>query len=96
VLRDGAAPARNPTVLIYKAAHGKPNTGSKADFNGVAHVNTYQGDRGLLYRVFVNGPIQCMDLVLPRDQAVHAVNSNLYYQAGGTKMVATYNPKIVK
>lgn len=96
VLRDGAAPARNPTVLIYKAAHGKPNTGSKADFNGVAHVNTYQGERGLLYRVFVNGPIQCMDLVLPRDQAVHAVNSNLYYQAGGTKMVATYNPKIVK
>jgi outer membrane protein OmpA-like peptidoglycan-associated protein len=96
VLRDGAAPARNPTVLIYKAARGKPNTGSKADFNGVAHVNTYQGERGLLYRVFVNGPIQCMDLVLPRDQAVHAVNSNLYYQAGGTKMVATYNPKIVK
>jgi len=102
VLRDGGAPARNPTVLIYKAAHGKPTSGSKADFNGVAQVNTYQGDRGLLYRVFVNGPVQCMDLFLPREQAsqpvraVQAVNSNLYYQAGGTKMVATYNPKLAK
>jgi len=96
VLRDGAAPARNPTVLIYKASHGKPNQGSKADFNAVAHVNTYPGERGLLYRVFVNGPIQCIDLVLPRDQSAQAANSNLYYQAGGTKMVATYNPKIVK
>lgn len=102
VLRDGAAPARNPTVLIYKASHGKLNAGSKADFNAVAQVNTYQGERGLLYRVFVNGPVQCMDLILPRDQAdqsiraAQAVNSNLYYQAGGTKMVATYNPKLAK
>jgi len=96
VLRDGAAPARNPTVLIYKAAHGKPTANSKADFNVTAHVNTYQGERGLLYRVFVNGPIQCMDLVLPRGQSFQAVNSNLYYQAGSTKMVAAFNPKIVK
>ena len=96
VLRDGAAPARNPTVLIYKSAHGKPTTSSKADFNVTAHVNTYQGERGLLYRVFVNGPIQCMDLLLPRGQSFQAVNSNLYYRAGSTKMVAAFNPKIVK
>jgi outer membrane protein OmpA-like peptidoglycan-associated protein len=96
VLRDGAAPARNPTVLIYKASRGKPTANSKADFNATAHVNTYQGERGLLYRVFVNGPIQCIDLVLPRGQSFQAVNSNLYYQAGNTKMVAAFNPKIVK
>jgi outer membrane protein OmpA-like peptidoglycan-associated protein len=97
VLRDGAAPAREPTVLVYKASHGMPNAGAKADFNATAHVNTYQGENGLLYRVFVaNGPIQCMDLVLPREQTRQAVNSNLYYQAGATKMVAAFNPKIVK
>jgi outer membrane protein OmpA-like peptidoglycan-associated protein len=97
VLRDGAAPARNPTLLVYKASHGKLNAGSKADFNATAHVNTYQGEHGLLYRVFVaNGPIQCMDLVLSREQSYQAANSNLYYQAGATKMVAAFNPKIVK
>lgn len=96
VLRDGAAPARNPTVLVYKSSHGKPNADSKADFSATAHVNTYQGEHGLLYRVFVNGPIQCMDLVLSREQSYQAINSNLYYQAGTTKMVAAFNPKIVK
>jgi outer membrane protein OmpA-like peptidoglycan-associated protein len=96
VLRDGAEPARKPTVLVYKASQGKLNAGSKADFSTVAQVNTYQGERGILYRVFVDGPIQCMDLVLPRDQSRQAVNSNLYYQAGATKMVAAFNPKIVK
>lgn len=96
VLRDGAAPARNPTVLVYKASNGKPAVGSKADFNGTAHVNTYQGERGLLYRVFVDGPIKCMDLVIPRDQPAQAANSNLYYQSGTTTMVAAFNPRIVK
>lgn len=96
VLRDGAAPARNPTVLIYKASHGKTNQASKADFSTMAHVNTYQGEHGLLYRVFVNGPIQCMDLVLPRNQANQAANSNLYYRTGSTTMVAAFNPRTVK
>jgi hypothetical protein len=33
---------------------------------------------------------------MPREQSRQAVNSNLYYQAGATKMVAAFNPKIVK
>lgn len=96
VLRDGATPARTPTVLLYKAAHGQAGPGAKADFSATAEVNTYQGETALLYRVFVNGPIKCMDIVIPRDRSAQASNSSFYYEAGGAQMVAAFNPKIVK
>lgn len=96
VLRDGAAPAKKPTVMIFKAAHGKPGADAKPDYSAVADVNTYQGATGLLYRVFVNGPIKCIDLVIPRDRPAMATNSALYYQVGDTRMMAAFNPKIAK
>lgn len=96
VLRDGGAPARKPTVLIYKASPGKSFSNAKPDFSTVADVNTYQGETGLLYRVFVNGPIKCIDVMIPRERSAQAANSNLYYQAGATRMVAAFNPKIAK
>ena len=96
VLRDGAAPARKPTVMIFKASRGKPAADARPDYSAVADVNTYQGETGLLYRVFVNGPIKCIDLVIPRDRPAMATNSNLYYQVGATRMMAAFNPKIAK
>ncbi|MES2149863.1 MAG: OmpA family protein [Pseudomonadota bacterium] len=96
VLRDGAAPVRKPTVLIFKASRGKLDANSKADYSTVAEVNTYQGETGLLYRVFLDGPIKCLDVILARDHPVQASNSNLYYQSGRTQMVAAFNPKIAK
>jgi outer membrane protein OmpA-like peptidoglycan-associated protein len=96
VLRDGAAPARKPTLLIYKASHGKPGANAKADYSGSAEVNTYQGETALLYRVFGNGPIKCLDIIIPREHPTQANNSNLYYLVGGTRMVAAFNPKIAK
>jgi outer membrane protein OmpA-like peptidoglycan-associated protein len=96
VLRDGASPAKKPTVLIYKASHGNPGANAKADYSALADVNTYQGEIGLLYRVFVDGPIKCMDIVIPRDKPDQAKNSSFYYQSGATRMVAAFNPQIAK
>lgn len=96
VLRDGAAPVGKPTVLVYKAGpDGKPNTQGKPAFKTEAYVNAYQGQNGLLYRVFVNGPIKCLDIVMRPGQAVSA-DSNLYYQAGSTVMVKTFQPKLAR
>lgn len=96
VLRDGAAPVGKPTVLVYKAGpDGKPDTQGKPAFKTEAYVNAYQGQNGLLYRVFVNGPIKCLDIVMRPGQAVSA-DSNLYYQAGSTVMVKTFQPKLAR
>jgi outer membrane protein OmpA-like peptidoglycan-associated protein len=96
VLRDGAAPVGKPTLLIYKAAHGKADAASKADFRSNPDVNTYQGETGLLYRVFVNGPIKCMDVVFPREHPLSANNSSLFYTKADKHLVADINLKIAK
>jgi outer membrane protein OmpA-like peptidoglycan-associated protein len=96
VLRDGAAPVGKPTVLVYKAGpDGKPNTQGKPTFKTEAYVNAYQGQNGLLYRVFVDGPIKCLDIVMRPGQPVSG-DSNLYYQAGSTTMVKTFQPKLAR
>lgn len=63
VLRDGGVPAGQPNLLIYQDYNSK---NKKAPiYNNLANVNTYQGDKALLYRVFVAGPVQCLDIVIP-------------------------------
>lgn len=96
VLRDGATPAAKPTLLLYKAAHVGAGASAKADYRGSPDVNTYQGDKGLLYRVFVNGPIKCMDIVFPRDRPAQLSGAKLYYAVANKNMVADANLKIAK
>lgn len=96
VLRDGAAPARKPTLLLFKTATLRNGAAAKADYRNTVDVNTYQGENGLLYRVFSNGPVKCMDLVFPKDKAAPVGNGSLYYAAAGTSMVADFHPKLAK
>ncbi|MCG2586787.1 OmpA family protein [Massilia sp. TS11] len=95
VLRDGAAPAHRPTLLVFRNADNL-NAQSRPDYMVEPEVNTYQGEQGLLYRVFVNGPVGCMDIVIPRRDPSQAIGSSLYYSANGKRMVADFNPRIVK
>jgi outer membrane protein OmpA-like peptidoglycan-associated protein len=95
VLRDGAAPAKKPTLLLFKPASLNAGSGAKADYRDAVEVNTYQGEHGLLYRVFSNGPVKCMDVLFPRERAPSATSS-LYYVAAGKSMVAEFNPKLAK
>ncbi|WP_206603532.1 OmpA family protein [Campylobacter blaseri] len=64
VLSKNLKPAKNPNIYIYE----KYISGSNAKSNYIlnTNVNTYAGENGLLYRVFINGeksPINCMDIV---------------------------------
>ncbi|MFL9923934.1 OmpA family protein [Herbaspirillum lusitanum] len=93
VLRDGGAPARQPKLLIYK---NYASANAKPDYTIEPQVNTYKGDKALLYRVFASGPVRCMDIVIPNDSPRSAEGSWLYYDNQGNALISAFNPKIAK
>lgn len=90
VYRDGGQPAAIPTVMVYRDYKGNPD--AKADFKAAAAVNTYRGEKALLYRVFVDGPIQCIDVVLPYQNTHRAFDSQLFYSKKTNLYVAGFVP----
>ncbi len=95
VLRDGGAPARKPTVLVYRNTEG----GSRAqpDLRVVSDVNTYRGDKAILYRVFVNTEdVQCLDIVIANRTPDRATGSWLRYDRDGVGYSAAFNPTMVR
>ena len=59
---DAGSPIDNPELYIYKNYTG--NAHQKPSFNETVKVNVYRGSKSTLYRVFVRGPMKCMDLVV--------------------------------
>lgn len=94
VLRDGGAPARKPTLLVYRNYTG--DVTARPSHSDVPEVNTYQGDKALLYRVFNSGPIRCMDVVIPNDNPREAPRSALFYERSGALHTVAFNPKLAK
>lgn len=89
VLRDGATPVGRPNFYVWK----NWVDGSKAipETKTTAEVNAYQGDRALLYRVFpVEGPVRCIDLVIPNGAPSTAPSSTLVYSYAKTLYQADY------
>lgn len=93
VLKDGGTPARHPKLLVYRDYKG--DVGAKSSYSSAPAVNAYRGDKGVLYRVFVNGPLRCMDFVVPNNRPMDA-STNLYYDRGKTLYMAFFNPKITQ
>ncbi len=63
VPRSSGLPVPDPRIDIYRdyaRFHERQPTYSR-----LAPVNVYRGPRGTLYRVFVGGPMQCVDLFVP-------------------------------
>ncbi|WP_370682362.1 OmpA family protein [Comamonas sp. GB3 AK4-5] len=94
VLRDGGAPANPPEFLVYDNYQG--DTSAKASFRKTPEVNTYQGDKALLYRVFVGGPVQCLDVVIPNTSPREAPQSNLVYAYSGQMYQVKFAPRLAK
>lgn len=95
VLRDGAQPAGNPTFFIWK----NWVDGSKAapDLKTAGGVNAYQGDKALLYRAFfADGPVRCIDMVIPNGAPNTAPASTLVYARAGALYQADYSPTIAR
>lgn len=94
VLRDGAVPANKPDLEIYSNYQG--NAKSKPDFSGKPEVNAYTGERGLLYRVFSAGPVQCIDILIPHSNVKTAIAGNMIYPGKGDYYQTEIQPKLAK
>lgn len=82
---DTGSPVPQPIVQIYKdraqAGHRQPS------FSARRQASVYRGKNGILYRVFVNGPVQCIDMVKPPRS--EEATAHVYYSLGGHHYEAT-------
>jgi outer membrane protein OmpA-like peptidoglycan-associated protein len=91
VYRDGGSPANKPNLYIFKGY--SQGSGAKPDFTARPEVNAYRGDKAILYRVFVDGPVKCMDLLFPYDNSGEAKNSSLFYDKQNNLYVVAFKPR---
>lgn len=82
---DAGAPVPRPTVIIYRNYQG--NVHQAPSFKGQANVNVYRGTQKTVYRVFIDGPARCLDLVVA--DAQFKGQGNLYYDDNGNAFLAT-------
>ncbi|WP_109476911.1 OmpA family protein [Paraburkholderia sp. C35] len=83
---DAGSPVPQPELKIYKDYTG--NVSQKPSYSARVPVNVYRGSDATLYRVFVDGPMQCMDLVVPLSKPratgnVYYTNRSVDYTASG-------------
>lgn len=85
VSKDAGDPVPSPKIEIYRnyvRLHEK-----NPSFARFVPVNVYRGSNVTVYRMFVGGAMQCMDLVTPVKQAVG--NGNIYYPFHGVSYLAS-------
>jgi hypothetical protein len=75
VPRNPAWQPAAPVLQIYR--HGA----SKPDFSQRVPVSVTRGSNALLYRMFINGPIRCIDLLIPNGAGTGT--AYLYYPFRG-------------
>lgn len=83
---DAGSPVPQPELKIYKDYAGNAN--QKPSYHSRVPVNVYRGSDATLYRVFVDGPMRCMDLVVPNSKPratgnVYYTNRSVDYTASG-------------
>ena len=92
VPRDGGAVPGKPTLLIWKNYNPKKKM-PPADFQASPDVNIYRGSQAILYRVFVGGPMKCMDVWFPYTDTGESRNSNLFYDRQQSLYVSSFELK---
>ncbi len=93
VLADDAEPVGSPTLLVQR----RGRTSSVERYN--TDVNVYEGDKGLLYRLYVtqaDAPLECFDIVIPKKGRFAASDGYLFYRDRGRWMQAEYRPALVQ
>ena len=92
VPRDGGAVSGKPTLLIWKNYNPKKKM-PPADFQATPDVNIYRGSQAILYRVFVGGPMKCMDVWFPYTDTGESRNSSLFYDRQSALYVSNFELK---
>jgi outer membrane protein OmpA-like peptidoglycan-associated protein len=92
VLRDGGAAATRPTLFVWKNYNPKKKM-PPADFQVAPEVNVYRGSNAILYRVFVSGPMKCMDVLFPYTDTGESRASSLFYERQSNMYVSSFELK---
>jgi len=92
VPRDGAAAGGKPTLYIWKNYNPKKKM-PPADYQASPEVNIYRGSNVILYRVFVGGPMKCMDVLFPYTDTGESRNSSLFYDRQQALYVSSFELK---
>lgn len=92
VPRDGAAAGGKPTLYIWKNYNPKKKM-PPADYQASPDVNIYRGSNVILYRVFVGGPMKCMDVLFPYTDTGESRNSSLFYDRQQALYVSSFELK---
>lgn len=96
VIKDSGTAVAAPKVNIWKNYKGASQEAPSYELS--SHVETYYGDRGLLYRIFTtdkDSPVRCMDVVMPIDRSATAITGKLYYEKNKTVYEAGFEPKLL-
>jgi hypothetical protein len=86
----------DPKVKIY-ADYKDPS--QKATASVDTQVETYFGEKGLLYRVYSNdknSPIRCLDMVLPSANLGMTAAGSIYYENQNKIYEADFKPQMIK
>jgi hypothetical protein len=73
-------PPASPVLQIYR------NGATQPAFSQAVPVSVTRGSNALLYRMFVNGPVACIDLVIPNGAG--AGTAHIYYPFRGRMLDA--------
>jgi len=92
---DGAAGNR-PEFKVYANYDPSRNANPAPALSVNPEVNTYLGNKGLLYRMFLNGKggLSCADIVFTHDGGNTARDGQLVYSRAARLMSADFKPKM--
>jgi outer membrane protein OmpA-like peptidoglycan-associated protein len=92
ILRNGDTPVSEPDVLVYLDMDRTGNM--TANLTAHSRVKVYEGEKAILYRVFVQQPaLRCLDIVVPSQGGLDAQLGILYYEHDRKIFTAPYTPK---
>ena len=77
--KDPTEPIPKPDIRVYRDWFARKS--GRASFVRQGNAIVFRGDRAVLYRVYVGGLVQCLDIVAPRGSAKAA--GYVYYQHDG-------------
>ena len=96
VLANEASLAQIPELKIYANYDPVANRDARPAVAIRPEVNTYLGEKGILYRVFAKGSagMQCIDVVFNRNGGTAAKDGNIVYARSSQLYISPFKPVI--
>jgi hypothetical protein len=95
VLKDGAKPVENPTFYVWKD-YKPEDKKKKPDVEISTHVNVYEGENGILYRMFMsnNSEFVCSDIFFSNTDPLNLSKQQIRYKKNKKEVVFEGKPRM--